>query len=88
MLATYRYDLDYSRDHVEDLALRYAWGELTGCRRTIAGDLAALARVTPAGVQQTARELFTPARLYAAVVGPWPRGSRRAVDALLAGWTP
>ena len=88
MLATYRYDLDYSRDHIEDLALRYAWGELTGCRRTIAGDLAELARVTSTGLQQTAREFFHPSRLYTAVVGPWPRGSRRAVEELLASWAP
>jgi len=88
MLATYRYDLDYSRDHLDDLALRYAWGELTGCRRTIAGDLAELARVTPAGLQQTAREFFHPSRLHMAVVGPWPRGSRKQVEALLTGWEP
>ena len=88
VLATYRYDLDYSRDHLEELALRYAWGELTGCRRTIAGDLADLAGVTPAGLRQTAREFFRPSSLYAAVVGPWPRGSRKTVEALLNGWTP
>ena len=87
-LATYRYDLDYSRDHLEELALRYAWGELTGCRRTIAGDLADLAGVTPAGLQQTAQEFFRPERLYGAVVGPWPRGSRKAVEALLNSWAP
>ncbi len=88
VLATYRYDLDYSRDHLEELALRYAWGELTGCRRTIAGDLAGLAGVTSAGLQQTAREFFRPTRLYGAVVGPWPRGSRREVEALLNNWAP
>jgi len=88
VLATYRYDLDYSRDHLEELALRYAWGELTGCRRTIAGDLAVLAAVTPAGLQQTARELFTPPRLFGAVVGPYQPGCRRAVEALVSGWSP
>jgi hypothetical protein len=61
---------------------------LTGCRRTLAGDLADLAGVTPAGLQQTAREFFHPSRLDGAVGGPWPRGSRRAVEALLAAWTP
>jgi predicted Zn-dependent peptidase len=88
VLATYRYDLDYSRDHLEELALRYAWGELTGCRRTIAGDLAVLAEVTPAGLQQTAQRFFTPCRLFGAVVGPYRPGSRRAVEALLANWAP
>jgi len=88
VLATYRYDLDYSRDHLEELALRYAWGELTGCRRTIAGDLTGLAEVTPVGLRQTAREFFQPSRLYGAVVGPWPRGSRRAVEEVIAAWAP
>lgn len=87
-LATYRYDLDYSRDHLEELALRYAWGELTGCKRTIAGDLAELARVTPADLRATARELFTPERLYGAVVGPYKVTSRRAIEQLVAGWRP
>lgn len=85
-LATYRYDLDYSRDHLEELALRYAWGELTGRRRTIAGDLVELATVTPAGLRATARAFFTPAHLHAAIVGPYPPRSRKAVEALLAGW--
>jgi len=75
VLATYRYDLDYSRDHLEELALRYAWGELTGSRRTIAGDLAELASVTPAGLQQTAQAFFAPAHLYGAVVGPYGRAA-------------
>jgi len=88
VLATYRYDLDYSRDHLEELALRYAWGELTGSRRTIARDLAELASVTPAGLQQTAQTFFIPAHLYGAVVGPYRPRSRRAVEALLAGWAP
>ena len=88
VLATYRYDLDYSRDHLEELALRYAWGELTGCRRTIAGDLAELARVTPAGLIATAREFFTPGRLYGAIVGPYRPHSRKAIEALVSSWGP
>lgn len=87
-LATYRYDLDYSRDHLEELALRYAWGELTGCRRTIAGDLEELSRVTAVGLQQTAREMFTPDRLFGAIVGPYKIPSRRAIEQLIANWRP
>mgnify|MGYP001180903339 CR=1 FL=1 len=86
-LATYRYDLDYSRDHLEELALRYAWGELTGCRRTIAGDLEELAHVTPAGLQQTARAFFTTSHLYGAIVGPYKQRSRKDIDVLVAGWS-
>jgi predicted Zn-dependent peptidase len=87
-LATYRYDLDYSRDHLEELALRYAWGELTGCKRTIAGDLEELANVTAAGLQQTAREFFTRERLHGVVVGPYRARQRRMIEGIVAGWTP
>lgn len=88
VLATYRYDLDYSRDHLEELALRYAWGELTGCRRTIDGDLAELAKVTPGGLRKTAREFFTSGRLYGAIVGPYNSRGRKRVETIIAGWSP
>lgn len=87
-LASYRFDLDYARDHLEDLVLRYAWGELTGCRRTIAGDLADIGAVTAAQLQETAQTLFTPPRLRGVVVGPYRSRDRRAVDALIRDWQP
>jgi predicted Zn-dependent peptidase len=87
-LASYRFDLDYARDHLEELALRYAWGELTGCQRTLAGDLAAISQVTAAELQATARALFTPARLHGVVVGPYKTGSRKAVETIIANWQP
>jgi predicted Zn-dependent peptidase len=88
LLASYRYDLDYSRDQVDEMALRYAWGELTGNHRTIAGDLADLETVTAKGLQQTVRELFTPERLAGAIVGPYRSGDRKTVEAMLAEWKP
>jgi len=87
VLASYRYDLDYSRDHLEELALRYAWGELTGMCRTIAGDLAELGAVTPGGLRQTAAQLLGPANLYGAIVGPYRPRCRKAVETLLASWS-
>jgi len=86
VLASYRYDLDYSRDQVDEMALRYAWGELTGNHRTIAGDLADLETVTAPGLRETARELFTPANLRGAIVGPYRTRDRKAVEALIAAW--
>jgi predicted Zn-dependent peptidase len=88
VLSCYRCDLDYSRDQVDEMALRYAWGELTGCRRTIADDLAGLDNVTSAGLQQTARLLLTPANLRGAIVGPYRTRDRKAVEQLIAGWDP
>ncbi|MEJ2490553.1 MAG: pitrilysin family protein [Desulfuromonadales bacterium] len=88
VLNCYRCDLDFSRDQVDDMALRYAWGELTGCQRTIADDLAAIARVTPAGLQRTVRSLLLPDNLRGAVVGPYRTGDRKQVEQRLAAWQP
>ena len=86
ILSSYRYDLDYSRDQVDEMALRYAWGELTGCHRTIADDLAALDTVTPEGLRRTSEELFTPANLRGAIVGPYRTRDRKAVENIVSGW--
>lgn len=86
ILNCYRCDLDYSRDQVDEMAMRYAWGELTGTARTIADDLAGIDKVTAAGLKQTARELFTPANLRGAVVGPYRTRDRKAVEKILSDW--
>jgi len=86
VLNCYRCDLDYSRDQVDEMALRYAWGELTGNLRTIADDLAGIDSVTPAGLRRTARELLTPANLRGAIVGPYRTHHRKAVEQVIASW--
>ena len=86
VLNCYRCDLDYSRDQVDEMALRYAWGELTGTARTIAGDLAGIKKVTTASLQQTANTLFTPERLRGAIVGPYRTRDRKAVETILKKW--
>lgn len=87
-LRSYRYDLQYSRDQVDEMALRYAWGTITGSMRTIAGDFADLEKVTAHGLQQTARRLFVPGQLKAAFVGPYRSTDRKAVEQLIAAWRP
>jgi predicted Zn-dependent peptidase len=87
-LRNYRYDLEYSRDQVDEMALRYAWGELTGCLRTIAGDLADLEQVTAASLMQTAQQLFVPVRLRGAVVGPYKSHDRKLVEKFISRWHP
>jgi len=85
-LNCYRCDLDYSRDQVDEMALRYTWGELTGSSRTISDDLAGIDKVTAVGLRQTARELLTPANLRGAIVGPYRTRDRKAVDKIIADW--
>lgn len=86
VLNCYRCDLDYSRDQVDEMALRYAWGELTGTARTIADDLAGIDKVTPASLRKTANELFTPEALRGALVGPYRTRDRKAVESILNAW--
>jgi predicted Zn-dependent peptidase len=86
ILNCYRCDLDYSRDQVDEMALRYTWGELTGSSRTIADDLAGIDTVSAAGLRQTARELLTPTNLRGAVVGPYRTRDRKSVEKIIADW--
>ncbi len=88
ILDCYRCDLEYSRDQVDEMALRYGWGELTGCRRTIADDLAGIDTVTSAGLKRTVNTLFTPVNLRGAVVGPYRTSDRKAVETIIASWQP
>jgi predicted Zn-dependent peptidase len=87
-LNCYRCDLDYSRDQVDEMALRYAWGELTGTSRTIADDLAGIDQVTAKGLRQTAQKLLSPVNLRGAIVGPYRSRDRKAVEAIIAAWKP
>lgn len=87
-LSCYRYDLEYSRDHVDEMALRYAWGELTGCRRTISRDLQDIKKVTPDGIQSTVKELLLPRNLRGAIVGPYRTKERNLVEELALNWNP
>jgi predicted Zn-dependent peptidase len=86
ILNCYRCDLDYSRDQVDEMALRYSWGELTGSHRTIADDLAGIDTVTAEGLLHTARQLFSPDNLRGAIVGPYRTKDRKAVEEVIADW--
>ena len=86
ILNCYRCDLDYSRDQVDEMALRYSWGELTGSHRTIANDLAGIETVTATGLRQTAKELLSPQNLRGAIVGPYRTVDRKKVEKIIAEW--
>lgn len=83
VIRTYLYDLDFSRDHTDDMAIRYGWGELVGYLRTLEEDRRAIAAITPEDLQATARELFSPSRLKVVVVGPYRAKDRSRVKRLL-----
>jgi len=81
---TYLFDLDFSLDQPEALAVRHGWGEIVGLRRDLAQDRVDVAAVTAAQVQQQARELFVPGRLCAVFVGPFETIHKASVEKHLA----
>lgn len=82
----YLYDLDFSRDHTDEMATRFGWGELCGMRRTTEEDRLAVIAITAASLQRTAQELLTPQRLKLAVVGPFLRRDQKEISTLLGAF--
>ncbi|NIQ97471.1 MAG: insulinase family protein [Desulfuromonadales bacterium] len=76
----YRYELEFSRDYADAMAMRFGWGELVGYVREVAEDLRDLDAVTPAQLQAAAEEFFVVERLGAAFVGPYRDTDRPAVE--------
>lgn len=86
VIGGYLYDLDFSRDHPEDLAARYGWGELVGCLRTLEDDRRELSAVTATTLQEVARTFLAPGTLKGAIVGPYRKRDQAQVERLLAGF--
>jgi len=84
---TYLFDLDFSRDQSESLAVRYGWGLQAGYLRTLEQDRRELLSLSAENVQQVVQQLLTPSVINLAVVGPWAEQDRRQIERLLhAGW--
>jgi predicted Zn-dependent peptidase len=80
---SYIFDLEFSRDSAYELGGRYGWGELMGVVRSIEEDQGEARRVTAAGIRETARALFAPENLRMVAVGPWKRGMKKRLLALV-----
>lgn len=83
-VCNYLFDLDFSRDHADVLAGRYAWGLITGYLKTLEDERREALAVGPEEMQAAARVLFTADNLRMAVVGPFAHNDRRQVEKLLA----
>ncbi len=79
---SYLFDLEFSLDHPEEMAVRFGWGELSCCSRTIAEDREAVAALTAEGLQLTLKEFFMRPPVLA-VVGPYRQDDRARVSSLL-----
>jgi predicted Zn-dependent peptidase len=80
---SYHFDLDFSRDQTEAMAVRYGWGLQSNYLRTLEQDCAELQQLTPELLQQTARQILTSATLKLVVVGPWAETDKLIIEQLL-----
>lgn len=81
---SYIFDLEFSRDSAYEMGGRYGWGELMGVVRSIEEDQAEARRITADDIQAAAQALFAPQNLRLVAVGPWQRGMKKALRALVA----
>jgi len=83
VIRTYLFDLDFSRDQTESMAVRYGWGTQVDYLRSLEQDCAELQQLTVEQVHQVAVDTFSAAAMKLVVIGPWTEDDKRAVDALL-----
>lgn len=83
LVRSYRFDLDFSRDQTEALAVRYGWGLQANYLRTLEQDHCELQQLTADQLQQVARELFVSDGVKLVVVGPWSAADKQSVEQLL-----
>ncbi len=86
VLRCYLYDLEFSRDHADEMTVRYGWGEVVGHLRTLEADRRELTGTDAETLLATARELFVPGALKAAFAGPFREKDRKSVEKLLAAY--
>ncbi len=80
------YRLHFSRDNVEELAVRYGWGAMSGDMHTLLDDTLSWQQVTPQVVQDAARVSLRPERCYFACIGPWRDADRQVVETMLSDY--
>ncbi len=83
-IQSYRYDLEFSRDLPDEMAVRYGWGTLADCRRTLEEDRTAIEAVTIEQIQQVSQSTLIAEAMALVVVGPWQDEDRRQVEQILS----
>ena len=79
----YLADLDYSRDSVSEMGIRFGWGTLMGVARSIDDDQRLVAQVSAAELQELAAELFRPENRFLGVIGPIESIDQQEIEMLL-----
>ncbi len=80
----YLFDLDFSRDQTEAMAIRYGWGLQANYLRPLEQDRTELQQIDAQQLQQVAAELLQGTALKMVIVGPWGAADRQAVEQSLA----
>ena len=83
VVKTGQYRLQFSRDSVEELAVRYGWGEVSNDMRTLSDDTLAWQRVTTEVVRDAALTTLCDERLYFVCIGPWREQDKITIEAML-----
>lgn len=79
----YLADLDYSRDSVSEMGIRFGWGDLMGVVRSIDEDQQLIRAVTAVDLQKLSAELFRPENRFLGVVGPVEGIDQQEIEQLL-----
>ena len=82
VLKNFCFDLEFSRDHADEMTVRHGWGELVDYHRSIEDDLASVAALTCAQLQSAAERLLISSRLAVAVIGPFNPEDRKKTEQL------
>ncbi len=83
VVRSYLFDLEFSRDQTESMAVRYGWGTQVDYLRSFEQDCVELQQLTVEQIQQAAVEIFSAMTMKLIVVGPWNATDRSAVELLL-----
>lgn len=83
VVRSYVFDLDFSRDQTDSLAVRYGWGTQAGYLRTLDRDIDELRQISAADLQDVARRFLRLEAMKMVVVGPWSATARQSVEELI-----
>ncbi len=83
VVRSYLFDLEFSRDQSEAMAVRYGWGLQADYVRTLEQDCRELQQLTAEQLRQVARDFFRSEEAKLVVVGPWTDDDRQQIEQLL-----
>ena len=87
VVRSYLFDLEFSRDQTESMAVRYGWGVQVDYLRSFEQDCAEIQQVTVEQIHQAAVEIFSNTAMKLIVIGPWTAADQSAVEQMLSSFS-